>query len=161
MRHCITSSPQHARSRSSRRAGWALAGFVALLSADGCSGNGSKECAPVQPSDSCSRQVTEACYAADGCSVGPSCIQVTCSTIAAMADCKAISTCSWLDSEQVCVFATEDDPCGGLVEQPCKANNACSWQTTCNGQIKSCQGLNVTECAAVPHCYMETVPDLN
>ena len=155
------SAPHDGHSRYSWRAAWAFAGLAALLSAHGCSGNGSKECASVQPSDACSDHVTNACNAADGCSVGPSCIRVSCYAITALSDCKAIATCSWVDSAQRCVFTTENDPCSGLLEQPCQANDACSWQVTCNGQIKSCQGLNATECAAVPHCYMETVPNLN
>ena len=149
------------RSPASRIAGWAVTGLTALLSAQGCLGNGHKECTSTLPSDSCGRNVPDACRMADGCTVGPSCVQVSCSTIATMPDCKAISTCTWLAGSEVCVFASEDNPCEGATEVQCKANNACSWQTTCNGQIKSCQGLNEAQCAAIPHCYMETVPDLN
>jgi hypothetical protein len=115
----------------------------------------------MDPSASCAGNVPDGCLAADGCTVGPSCVRVGCTTIPTEADCKALSTCTWLADNLGCAFSSESDPCAAVAEEPCKTNNACSWQTTCNGRIKICQGLNEAQCAAIPHCYLETVPDLN
>jgi hypothetical protein len=138
---------------------WLVVGLALLLASQGC-GNGHKQCAAMIVGGCSDMPVSaNACLQADGCSVGPTCIRVSCTSIEMESACKALSTCYWLPEPGSCVSDTTSDPCVGLTEQPCGAEKNCAWQVTCNGQIKNCVGLNETECAAIPHCYMETAPD--
>ena len=139
------------------------AGLGMVLAAQGCTNiinGGQKQCGSITTSGTCSAPATpDACLAADGCSVGPTCVLVYCRTIETESACTAHSACKWFGDPGICVYSTASNPCFGLTEQVCKAHDSCSWQLTCNGQLKDCYGLSETECAAIPHCYMETVPN--
>lgn len=136
---------------------WLVVGLALLLAAQGC-GNGHKQCAAMIVGG-CSDMPASAnaCLQADGCSIGPTCIQISCFGIETMDVCVAIPSCEW--TGKACVLNGDTNPCPGLTETQCSKNGACRWQVTCNGQIKNCVGLNEIECAAIPHCYMETAPD--
>jgi len=137
---------------------WFVFAIAGAFAGQAC-GNGQKQCAPVNSSPSCTGPTTlDACLEANGCSLGPTCSRVACQAIQTMSACVALSTCNWVSSPGICVSNTERDPCASATEEVCKSNNNCSWQVTCNGQLKNCYGLSETQCAAIPHCYMETAP---
>lgn len=142
-----------------RRVAVPLLALAAICVGAGC-GNGQKRCAPNQSSPSCSGPPTvDACFEADGCTIGPTCVPIYCRGIETMLDCSAHSLCKWAGDPAHCGQASTENPCADSTEQVCKTNNNCIWQLTCNGQLKDCYGVSETECAAIPHCYVETVPN--
>jgi hypothetical protein len=149
--------PRRRRGKRLRIARWVLMLSMAAIAAPGCgTGTGTQMCSPRDDSDSCfAHQATAtACQAADGCSAGPTCIQVECPALA-MSACTASPSCTWLGG--TCYYAT-NNPCAMLAEEACAAQQGCTWADVCVGQLKSCAGLSEAACNAIPHCFMETVP---
>ena len=152
----IKMRPPGYKSRA-RISGLCLAFIATVLAGQGC-GNGTEKCSPRDATDGCgTRNPTAAdCLAADGCSVGQNCSEVSCTSFETMSACSAVPTCRWLSGS--CAFAP-GNPCDQLAQQACMAQAGCTWAAACVGRMKSCAGLGTNECAAIPHCYTETVPD--
>jgi hypothetical protein len=133
-----------------------VAFVIVALAAPGC-GNGTQKCDTRLPSDSCvARSPTvDDCLEADGCSVGQSCQLINCPSLTTASSCSAVPTCNWQGTS--CAYG--GNPCQLLPQAGCTSQAGCVWTTGCVGQMKSCVGLDATACQAIPHCYMETVPD--
>ena len=101
------------------------------------------------------RPSADTCLEAYGCSVRQSC-QVACPSLTTMSACSAVPICNWEGT--YCTYGA-NNPCPQLSQRSCASQVGCVWTTGCVGQAKSCVGLAPTECRAIPHCYVETVPD--
>jgi len=145
-----------ARRKSAHLWVWLCAGLTTFLTTQGCSNP--PQCRE-HDSQSCSSKpaTPQGCLEADGCNLGPSCVLVHCANIETKAECTSHSACEWGTNAR-CIPALDSDPCATLTEQACAIQDSCTWKVSCSGHLKNCFDLSETECAAIPYCYMESVP---
>ncbi len=121
--------------------------------ADSYNCEGTYSCADYSTSE-CSQEQ------AQGCAVGPACVDVPCEGFKTQAQCTADRYCAWEGDMSRCL--QQSGHCEYMTEAQCAGDTTCSWGSACLGPNINCMRYgNVGDCQRHKYCSWARLPNLN